>query len=547
MDKKVNKVVFDSILGGQGDFSEFQGKGQYRSSLGIDPFMPILDSLSNISDRPSGLLRPAPSTQNSGTSINDTVMWIESNPKTQDVFVYDHQGSLYTVQADSINTFTSLSDGGSLSNSIGNGAAYYDNYIYLSKNTTIARYGPLDGTPSFNGDYWGTTLGKTALTQSTEYPLHAFLGIYYPFHVLHRHSDGRLYIADTIGGRGSISYISTSKTTVEGDTDNGSTYNILTLPQNFLPTAMASYGSQLAIAVFEGPSTTIGNSQSKKKAKILLWDTSSQNYNTITNDEFPDQFISSIRNVNGVLYVISADLGSSGFRISRYIGGYSFQEVKKVYSGEAPFHGGTSGIGDNLYIASYTTSPINASSVYAYVPGTNSLHNILNIKTGASYSASALCTDLSKNMRRRTVLASYSTGSPGGTNNGLVHNYNSSADYSTNNQYWWSPVVTVGQPFKIRKLRLSIPNILTANMSIIPSFWCDGHAQSVIMPTINSTNYGTRAQTFVLRPVHTSGTASQTNDYSFWLELKWTGSENCPIALPIEVEYELLDIDSAFV
>src|SRR3990167_123459 len=222
MPKEDNKftIKIESILGGESLFRNFAKADQYQSSLAIDPDMPDSDS-GTASDRPSGFLRPVGNFGYGGAALTGAPMWMTPTPKNSLTYVYLDNGSTYTASSGSLTGLGDLNDGGT---SAGNGSAYYDNYVYFARDTTIARYGPLDGTAAFIDDYWVTTLSKTALT-ANNYP---FLGINehrLPNHIMHRHrADGRLYFADVVDNRGTLHYISTNKTTVEGDNDNGSTY-----------------------------------------------------------------------------------------------------------------------------------------------------------------------------------------------------------------------------------------------------------------------------------------------------------------------------------
>lgn len=312
MAKDTYQIRINSILGGHSALSHFSGDNQFLSSLGINPARPISDSTSSyLSAQGSGILRPV-----SITSIGTTVaniMWIESNPKDIYIYAYGYNGSVYTIQGASMG-LTALSDGDSMIGSHGNGQAYYDNYMYFSKDTTIARYGPLDGisgAPSFNGDYWVTTLSKTALSDYVLPAINVFgsTGVNMPNHVMHRHSNGKLYFADIVGGQGVLHCISTKKTTYEGDTDDGSTYLALEFGYGLYVTALESYGSNLVIALYEGstPNASYDNPAYTrgKRAKLAFWDTTSENFNQITWVEFPDTLITALKNVDGVLYIAS--------------------------------------------------------------------------------------------------------------------------------------------------------------------------------------------------------------------------------------------------
>lgn len=170
-------IKMESILGGQSPMSHFAGSDQFRASLGIDPGLPAVDNTAVLFKESgvlaSGLIRPAAYSsiaENSGTTIASTPMWLKQNPKDGYTYVYDAVGSIYTIGPSyyaALSGLGDLNDGGSAR---GNGCDYFDNYMYFARDTTIARYGPLNGTPTFIDDYWAGTLGLTALSNTT-YPV----------------------------------------------------------------------------------------------------------------------------------------------------------------------------------------------------------------------------------------------------------------------------------------------------------------------------------------------------------------------------------------
>lgn len=120
------QIKIESILGGHSPATHFASPDQFRASLGIDPGLPIIDTVSNSSSLTklgivsSGLLRPTPTQAVSGT-LNSVPLWIKRMGKmTDNIIMLDFQGSAYTFNS-SISTFTGMSDGGSLSNGQGNG------------------------------------------------------------------------------------------------------------------------------------------------------------------------------------------------------------------------------------------------------------------------------------------------------------------------------------------------------------------------------------------------------------------------------------------
>lgn len=549
MANKTQSILIESILGGQAPFANFSRGDQFRASLGIDPSLPRTDSSSATSLRGSGLLRPSPSKKISSTTIGEAPMWIIPNPKLQVVYVYDYNGSVYSALASSPYTVTALSDGGTMTGSRGNGAAYYDNYIYFAKATTVARYGPLNGTPEFNGDYWVTTLGKTMLDDSALfYPNDVVSNTSYPNHILHRHSNGNLYILDTINGEGVLHYISTKKTTVEGDTDNGSTYDMVGFGYGFYPSAIESYGDSLVIALFEAPTSGLENN-SKTKAKLVLWDTTSQNITSISNDEFPDQFISAMKNINGNLYIVSGNIDARGFRVSQYIGGNSIQEIFFSEDGHPSFAGAIDNNAGQLILGSDCLTPEESGCVYAlglHKPeGSSGFFNIMRSTGGTGVIVTACKNASSANFSLSFPWVGWSNGTAGGTNNGIDVPSTSSPDYATAPQVWWSQVYRIGKPFKITRIRIPLEQTLTSGVILTPSIYLDGGTAKRTLTDITSTNFGLQTQMINIRPTLTSG-GSPTADNSFWLELKWTGTALCTVSLPITIEYELLDIDSAF-
>ena len=155
------QFVIDSILGGIAPFEYASNDDQFLDAYSISPDVFGSNSL----QAPTGAIQPI-AIDKQGSTAN-TPLWMTSNPKNEVRYVYDSVGSVYSQStSDNVTGLGDLNDAGDAS---GNGMAYYDNYIYFARDTTVARYGPLDGTPAFTDDYWVGTLGLTALTD-TQYP-----------------------------------------------------------------------------------------------------------------------------------------------------------------------------------------------------------------------------------------------------------------------------------------------------------------------------------------------------------------------------------------
>lgn len=536
------QIRINSILGGQSPTTHFAAANQFRASLGIDPSIPISDTATTTGNLSSGLLRPTKAQDLSGgTVIHNPPLWIKSTPKDGNLYIYDTGGSIYTIDSNfsAVTGLGDLTDGGTAG---GNGMEYYDNYVYFSRDTTVARYGPLNGTPTFTDNYWNSTLGKTALTD-TQYPKDYLVtaDVEYPNHVLHRHSDGRLYIADVVGNQGTIHFIQTRKTTVEGDTDDGSTYGKVQVGYGLYPTAMESYGTDLVIAFWEGVDNIF---HTQSRAKIAFWDTASANVNKLTWVEFPDPYISSIKNVNGVLYITSGRIAAGGFRVSKFVGGYTFEEVALFGSGVMPYPGAITGQSNQLIFGTSTDTPAQAGTVYSLGlnraslgNGVFSIHRVSN--TASSVFASALYLQDNYGIDQLAPTVGWTTGANGRNNNGV----DIQSGYGNSQNMWWSQVYRVGQPFKITKIRIPLATPLTANHGLGTKVYIDTGTVSTknyTFDNIGSSNYGTNTQSIVLRPTSLRG------DDNFWLELTWTGNDLMTVSLPITIEYELLDVDTVW-
>ena len=524
------RITIDNILGGISPTTHFGSEGQFRASLGIDPAQPIDDDDTIYSTVASGLIRPTASEKFSGTTITSAPLWIKGNPKTSFTYVQDANGSAYTITPD-MTTVTAMSDHGTLAGS--KGMDYYDNYMYFVGPTDVARYGPLSASDEFwNGTYWTGTLSLTALT-NTIYPTTYKNNLLIPNHPTCRHSDGRLYIGDVIGNTGSIHYIQTSKTSVEGDTNNGSTYDALNVGYGLWPTSIESYGSDLAIAFYEGD-----NSASRqKRAKIAFWDTVSTNVNQIVWCEFPDTLITAMKNVNGILYVVSGNIDNQGFRVSRFVGGYSFEEIYYSETGEPCLQGAIDGVLNRVLIGNYTTVPESAGCVYSTglqkrILG-NGMFNVMKA-TGGNSSTCVTAVNVADNVSNGFFVPIIGWTQAGDGSTGVSHGLDKQGTNYTNGNNWWSPFYRVGQHFKITRIRIPLAQAVAANMTLIPTIYLDDGGTTKTLTTINSTNFSGKRQ-IVYRLDDVSGYNN------FWLELKWSGSELLTVGLPIIIDYEVID------
>lgn len=537
--KGTGTIRIESILNGLAPTTHFAGDGQFRAALGIDPAQPMDDADGVNSTIASGLIRPVASEKFTSSTLTTSPLWLVTNPKDSNVYVYGANGSAYTVNA-TLSSITAISDGGALSSSLGNGCEYYDNYIYFAKNTDVARYGPLNGAAAIDGDYWTGNLAKTALTNTT-YPTTFKNNLRVPNHPMYRHSDGILYIGDVSStNNGQLNYIKTTRTSVEGDTDNGSTYGALTFGYGLWPTSIQGYGTDIAVALFEGSNTGL----LQKKAKIAFWDTTSNSFNKMVWVEYPDAIITAMKNVNGVLYVVSGNYQTRGFRVTRFAGGYSFEEVYYSETGEPCLQGAIDGTLNRVVFGSHTTVPESDGCLYSVGLQKSSLgsglFNIMRSTGGtASTNVTAVAFADSVELGFNVPIIGWSQAGEGST--GASYGLDKQGTtYGNTANVLWSQIYRIGQPFKIKKIRIPLAAGVAANQILIAKVYTDdGAGTTYTCTTINNTNYPNSDRNIVIRSDSSSNAIR--GQHNFWLELRWTGTTVMTVNLPIVIEYEIYD------
>lgn len=553
MAKKPFEIRIESILGGMSNSLLYAGQDEYGESFAVDPDSTYYESFSFISgketllNQPMGAISPVKSRNISGLTAGAT-SWIVPPPVLNSspgaspdyIYVYDSVGSVYvSTSSTAIIGLGDLNDGGDAS---GNGAEYYDNYMYFARDTTIARYGPMDGTASFTDDYWSGTLSKTALTNNL-YPKGQYAPSDTPNHILKRHSDGRMYIGDVVDNQGVIHYISTTKTTTEGDTDNGSKYNALDLPYGYWPTAIESFGDQLVIALCDG-NINGRNYFNGQRAKIVFWDTVSDSYNLIIDFQYPDPFISKIMNVNGELYIFSGYASQElGMRVTKYIGGISFQEVAYYKSSYLPSPGAFAHDLKRIYFGSNYTpvDPTNSEASYGR-PAINAIGSVIG-SMGGVHSVMGVNSSMATNITSLSIGESGFWAGWSGIDVGGISKKGAAVSDNIHGEknVWRSSYFRVGRRFKLNKLKLDFVQQLqdisgnSTSKEVTPSIWVDSGSFVHTLTTINETNYPDINRSVVIRPENLVG------ENGFFLHCEWDTDEPLSIALPIVIEGEYLD------
>jgi len=518
----IQQIKIESILGGKSPSKYFASKDQFLGSAGIDPEQPIKDTGEY---NPCGLIRPTSLSKFSGSEITGVPLWIVTNPKTTNIYVYANDGKVHTVTS-ALAMGTALNSGTALSSSSGNGAAYYDNYIYFAKNADIARYGPLNGTPTLTQTYWTSTLSLTAPTDTT-YPTINTVEI--PNHPMHRHTDDKLYFGDVTGNQGILSYVKTKKTTVEGDTDDSSAYNALDFDYGYYPTAIESFGTDLAVALVEGTDTTI----KQNPAAVTFWDTTSDSFSKIIQVEFPDPFITAMKNINGILYVFS---GSSkpGCRVSRFVGGYTFEEIAYIEDIYCPMQGAVDHIMNRIIFGGAGDSGTNPGVVHA-IGGdkglTTGIHGIYaaNISDNVGGVSAIKYISQSSTKGLEPIVGWFDT-----SFRGLDKISTTYPTLAEARPTWRSQIYRIGEEFQITKIEIPLGQAMAANMTIIPKIFVDDATTTFTLDTINNTNFSQSEKKITLYP--------DVNGFDdFYLQLQWNGTALAVVALPIIITLEILD------
>ena len=522
---EVLKFTFDSIENGVVSTFYEQTAGTYSNGIGIDPDSSVDGGTSN--PKKSGFITPV-AYQKFSSSISGKTMAIMTNPKNEKVYTMNTGGALWSYS----NTLGSETSVGTCAGTVCGGAAYYNNYLYFmgtgASANDVSRYGPLDGSPSLTNGVWtGATLGsQTALGSTiTQVPRQMRL----PGHWGYVHSDGALYFCDYTNGQGLINKIKTTKGTAEGDTNDGSAYNVLDLPFGYFPTCITSYGTDLVISAIQGQSTVLNQG----KSALFFWDTFSDSfYNKV---DISDPLLTCVFNNNNVLYAFAGN-STSGFRVLQYLGGKSMQSLYYFEDGMSPYPGAVDSFGDRLSFGSFTTYPENSASVWSIgskdgrLP--KALHNsVRTTSTGANPMVTALKYFGQASNITPPLIAAWSDDSadgidkPGGTLNAV----------------WRSQVCTTGKKFVIRKITVPFSDVTGSSWSAVPAIYTDDLKGTIFtLDTINDTNFPNRRNVIFKNP-KMDNSNPVTGSHNFIFELRYGGSTIVGVAPPIEIEVEVYE------
>jgi len=527
----IKTLKIESILDGHSQTQYISGEGTFDSSIAIDPDFPV-----GSNTKTSGVLVPVRYAKFSGTELTGFPLWIITNTKTTNSFVYTSDGKIHSFDSslamratDEATTALPIS----ITGGAGNGAAYYNNYVYFAEATDVTRYGPLSGgTVAKTENVWtGATLGSLAALTNTTYP--SIRGVSIPNHPMHVHTDASLYFGDVVAGQGVVHRINTRKVTVEGDT-NGNTvpsaFNVLDLPFGYYPTDIESYGTDLVIAAIQSTDTTINQGN----AVLFFWDPTNTDsfYRQVP---LPDPLCTALKNVNGILYIWSGN-ASSGCRISRYIGGDTVSDEAYIEDGVPPFAGAVDALGSRLVHGGYTTYPVASASVTAFGSKNDLLpKGVQNIVKTSSAGSSPIVTCLKYVQQASNIQPKLVVGWKDASTQGL-DKISTSATYGS---VFRSKIFNINRQFVVKKIRIPLAGTVDANTSIVPKILVDDQSDSLTLNTINNTNFSGKR-----KAVYEAGEFETLRpENNFMLELTWGGTTEMPVLLPIEIDVDISEED----
>jgi hypothetical protein len=522
------KITIDSIMGGMSPMATATGKGQFMHSVAIDPESSLLK-------KPRGILYPVGYENFSSTKVSGAPMWIMTSPANDKVYVYCDDGELLSYTS-GLATETEAVAAGTMAAG-GNGAAYYNDYIYMCEPTKVWRYGPITaGSPAIsnsliaNGellDGWNDGT-DTALTNTSYQGIRS---VTYPNHAMHVHTDGALYLCDFASGIGMIHKI---KTTYAGVND-GSQYNVLDLPFDVKPYDIESYGNDLAIIGTKHGSDTL---ISQGKSYLFLWDTISDSF--YREVQIPAGFVSAVVNVRGQLYIWGGTVGF-GWQLYRYNGGYDIELLWDSYDGSTPFAGAVDTYGDRVVWGAYITSPSELAEVLAYgyqnsQLGKSAVHSIgvfPSTQTLPVISALKFVQSQSQSIKRPLI--------GGRTTTTATYTLAQLKTDVAKSSKFISSLYHIGRPFRLKQLSFSLTSVVASGVTIVPSILFD-NSSTKTLATINNTNYpGEKDIKYKAMEIDAASVSDYQPKQDFYLQFDITGTSDIGIELPIEIILETRD------
>lgn len=586
MPRKILKI--ESIMDGISPIAFEDSKNGYHLGVGIDP-----DRIDSTTLKTSGIIKPSGYTKFSGSNVTGVPLWMTTNPKTENFYTYLSNGRLvrYTSALAS-ETLVSTA-----ATSSGNGMAYYNNWLYLFRNTDVDREGPLDGTAAPATDVWtGTTLGSQIALSNKTYPTIRQVAI--PNHPAHVHSDGALYFGDVTGtGAGVIHKIKTASTlNYDGQTGNFTVGLVVTGATSkataaILADADSGTTGKLTLGSISGHfqdnetitdtstgSATVngtlvqgelndGSAYNVLDLPVDMWPTAIESlgddlviaaissnvsgnpttkvgngalyfWDTISDtfyDVVPlkDALVTALKNINGKLYVFSGS-ATSGCRISVYSGADSLVDQAWFDDMTPPLQGAVSSLGDKVVFGTSLTYPSALPVVVSY--------RSKDARFKSGFHVVARSTSLGTSPLVGSICVQRQDAVPNGQ---LVIGWGDSTGYGLDK---WASNATlvdvrfrkrwhIGEEFAVMEIAMPLDSSVSANTSLTTTVYTDNLSDSQALTEINNTNFSGKRVIVYKRPELTI-----RGKDDLILDLAWLSTNPIGVKLPIEVTIMTRDI-----
>jgi hypothetical protein len=243
-----------------------------------------------------------------------------------------------------------------------------------------------------------------------------------------------------------------------------------------------------------------------------------------------DPLVSALEFVNGELIAFSGNPGDVGCRVSRYIGGYSFEEIAYLEDTQPPFAGATDHIMSKLVFGGFH-SATNRGSLWAVGSKiskvTRGVFNVMTCSTDGNSGVTLTSCVIPENtdFTNDKYLIAWRDGNEYGIDRNAT---------TYRNSVFQSEIFKIGKPFEIEKIRFPVAQAIAANMTLTIKLIVDQESTSTTIATINSTTYSGSERFVELHP-------SVRGNHDCFLEIDWSGTELITVGLPIEIHGKTIE------
>jgi hypothetical protein len=525
------EFTITSIQGGISPTIYNAPEDSYLASVAIDPDLTInvnsAGQAANVNYRTSGAIVPSSYSKFSSTGIDAPVVNFITTPISETMYAVLSNGKVLTYS----NTFGSETLIDTCAGDNADEAVYYNNYLYIfgtgAGKNDVSRL--RIGQTAIEDAVWtGATLGsQTAL--ATKASVGGVLN--HSAYVLY----DSLYFCDYVNGHGVIHKIKTTKVTYDGDTNDGSAYDVLDLPFSAVPVCLEAYGSDLAIGGIKGTSgTTIAQSRST----LYLWDTfSDAPYNFVP---LPDPRVTALLNANNILYIFGGNT-YAGMRVSAFSGGRQVTPILFLEQSDSPSPHAVEAYGDRIVFGGMTGYPDASVCVWSFGSKDprikTSLHNIARSSVASNLDSAYLsvikCAQQLSGIAPRFILGYVDVTAPG--NYGLDK-------FSTDNfdGVFISKNIEIGSKFVVTELRLPLTTAVATGTAIVPQIIVDDDQESFTLDAINPTNFSGKKNIIYKNP-KMNGTVSPSGYHNLKLRLDLAETVPTGVCFPIRIKVDIYE------